>query len=141
MTKEIATAVAAPATPAVEKEPSKKSLALVIFSEKLAERAQGLFGSNKEFRNAVLVAIEAKLGVSRASASTMYNSAKKEAETADTAVTLGRDPKKVKAPSTGVRGRPKNSKNKVKVADAPVAEPTDAVAAPAAEPVVADAAA
>ena len=133
------TATVTAATPAVAKEPSKKSLALVIFQTKLAERATGLYGSNKEFRAAVLVAIETELGVSRASASTMYNSAKKDAEAVDTTVALGRDPKKVKAPSTGVRGRPKNSKNKPKD-EAPAEEGADVAVEAAAEPVVADAA-
>lgn len=112
------------ATVTATKAPSKKSQALAIFNAKLAERAQGLYGSNKEFRAAVLVAIETELSVSRPSASTMFNSAKKEAEAANPAVGLGRDPKKAKAPSTGKRGRPVGSKNK------PKAEvPADAVAA------------
>ena len=113
-TTTVATVVATP------KAPSKKSLALSIFQAKLAERAQGLFGSNKEFRAAVLVAIETELSVTRASASTMFNSAKKEAEAADASIGLGRDPKKVKAPSTGKRGRPVGSKNKAKEVVAPV---------------------
>jgi DNA-binding transcriptional regulator YiaG len=111
-------------TTTVVKTPSKKSLATAIFQAKMVERSQGLFGANKEFRSAVLVAIETELGVSRASASTMYNTAKKEAEAADPKVGLGRDPKKVKAPSTGKRGRPVGSKNKAKaeVVAEPVAE-------------------
>jgi hypothetical protein len=110
----------------VTKAPSKKSLALAIFTAALTERAQGLFASNKDFRGAVLARIQADLSVSTASAATMYNAAKKDAETAGT-VTLGRDPKKVKAPSTGKRGRPAGSKNKAKAAEvAPVA--ADAVA-------------
>ncbi len=117
---------------AAPKAPSKKSLALAIFQAKLVERSQGLFASNKEFRAAVLSAIQADLGVTTASAATMYNAAKVEAEAAGT-VTLGRDPKKVKAPSTGKRGRPAGSKNKAK--------DEVAVVAPAAEPVAADAAA
>lgn len=114
------------ATTVAPKAPSKKSLALAIFQAKLVERTQGLYASNKDFRAAVLVAIETDLTVSRASASTMFNSAKKEAEAADATIGLGRDPKKVKAPSTGKRGRPTGSKNKkaeVVVADvAPAAE-------------------
>jgi len=93
------------------KTPTKKSLAQKIFTTKMDERSQGLYGSNKDFRSATLSALEAELGVSRSSASTMYNSFKKEVETAGT-TTLGRDPKKVKAPSTGKRGRPAGSKNK-----------------------------
>lgn len=127
------TTVSTPAV-AAPKAPSKKSLALAIFQAKLVERSQGLFASNKEFRAAVLSAIQADLGVTTASAATMYNAAKVEAEAAGT-VTLGRDPKKVKAPSTGKRGRPTGSKNKTK--DAVAAEPVAA----AAEPVAADAAA
>ena len=118
---------------ATPKAPSKKSLALAIFQAKLVERSQGLFASNKEFRAAVLRAIETDLSVSTASAATMYNAAKKDAETAGT-VTLGRDPKKAKAPSTGKRGRPAGSKNAPKaVAEvAPVATTEAAVeAAPA----------
>lgn len=103
------------------KLPSKKSLALAIFTTKLAERTQGLFASNKEFRGAVLTAIQADLGVSTASAATMYNAAKKDAEVAGT-VTLGRDPKKVKlSTGTGKRGRPAGSRNRPKVEVAAVA--------------------
>ncbi len=116
------TATVTPAVEATPKAPSKKSLALAIFTAKLAERTQGLFASNKEFRAAVLGTIQADLGVSVASAATMYNAAKKDAETADATVALGRDPKKEKAPKgTGKRGRPAGSKNKAK----------DEVAAPA----------
>lgn len=109
----------------VAKEPSKKSMATVIFQAKLAERAEGLYASNKDFRAAVLSAIETDLGVSTPSAATMYNAAKKEAEAAGTA-TLGRDPKKEKVAGTGKRGRPANSKNKAKYATAtePVPEVT-----------------
>lgn len=113
------------------KAPSKKSLALAIFRAKLIERSQGLFATNKEFRAAVLSAIQADLSVSTASAATMYNAAKKDAETAGT-VTLGRDPKKVKvATGSGKRGRPVGSKNKDKEV-APVAAETAPVAADAA---------
>ena len=85
----------------------------------MIERKQGLFGSNKEFRAAVMGKIETDLGVTTASAATMYNAAKSEAEKADTTVVLGRDPKKVKIVVEGAtRGRPAGSKNKVVVADA-----------------------
>lgn len=129
------TVATAPATPAVPKAPSKKSLALAIFQAKMTERTQGLFASNKEFRAAVLTGIQADLGVSTASAATMYNAAKKDAEAAGT-VTLGRDPKKEKVASTGKRGRPAGSHNKAKevVPEAPAE-------AAVAEPVAADAAA
>ena len=125
------TVATAPATPAVPKAPSKKSLALAIFQAKMTERIQGLFASNKEFRAAVLTGIQADLGVSTASAATMYNAAKKDAETAGT-VTLGRDPKKEKVASTGKRGRPAGSHNKAKEvaevpAEAAVTEPVAAV--------------
>lgn len=100
---------------AVAKAPSKKSFALAIFNAKLVERSQGLFASNKEFRAAVLSTIQADLGVSVASAATMYNAAKAEAEKADATVALGRDPKKVKVKAEGgKRGRPAGSKNKAK---------------------------
>lgn len=138
----------ATATPAVEatvtvKAPSKKSLALAIFTAALAERAQGLFATNKEFRAAVLSKIQADLGVSTASAATMYNAAKKDAEAADATVALGRDPKKEKAPKgTGKRGRPAGSKNKAKAEEVAPAASTEAapaaaeVAAPVAEALV-----
>ena len=107
---------------AVPKAPSKKSLALAIFQAKMVERTQGLFASNKEFRAAVLTGIQADLGVSTASAATMFNQCKKDAEAAGT-VTLGRDPKKVKVAGTGKRGRPAGSHNKAKevAVEAPVA--------------------
>jgi hypothetical protein len=128
---------ATPAVVATPKAPSKKSLALAIFTAKLAERAQGLFASNKDFRAAVLSTIQADLGVSTASAATMYNAAKKDAETADATVALGRDPKKEKAPKgTGKRGRPAGSRNKAKVDEAaPAADvaPAAVEAAPVAE--------
>lgn len=122
-------AVAAPAAP---KAPSKKSLAVAIFQAKMIERTQGLFASNKEFRAAVLNTIKADLSVSTASAATMYNAAKKDAEAADSAVKLGRDPKKEKAPSTGKRGRPAGSGKKAAV-EAPAVEATGEVAAAPAE--------
>ena len=135
-----AAAVVADAAPAVSKAPSKKSQALEIFQAKLIERSQGLYGSNKDFRSAVLSAIESGLGVSRASASTMYNAAKVEAEAADATVALGRDPKKVKAPSTGKRGRPAGSKNKAKEVVVADTVAVNVTVAPAAEATVAEAA-
>ena len=135
------TIVAPAAAPAAPKAPSKKSQALVIFATKLAERAEGKFASNKEFRAAVLRTIESELGVSTASAATMYNAAKVEAEAADAAIGLGRDPKvvKVKAEGAGKRGRPAGSKNQPKEvvvvtdATAAVVEAADATAAVTAE--------
>lgn len=133
-TTETAAAAAAP------KAPSKKSQADAIFAARLADRAAGKYATNKEFRAAVLAQIQADLGVSVASASTMYNAAKKAAEAADASVGLGRDPKKEKPVSTGKRGRPVGSKNKPKAAPVDggtvvVATPAaDAPAAPAAEP-------
>lgn len=89
------------------KAPSKKSLATAIFNQKLADRAAGKFASNKDFRAAVLSTIVADLGVSMASASTMYNACKQEAQAADETVALGRDPKIVKVKVQGAkRGRP-----------------------------------
>lgn len=130
----------AEATPAVAtKAPSKKSQALAIFQNKMADRAAGKFASNKEFRAAVLNTIIADLGVSVASAATMYNAAKQEAEAADTSVKLGRDPKKEKAPSTGKRGRPVGSKNKSKDAEVPAkSEVSPATESPAVEVAVED---
>ena len=97
---------------AAVKTPSKKSQAVAIFQAKLADRREGKFALNKDFRAAVLTAIQAELGVSIASAATMYNTAKKEAEVADATIQLGRDPKQEKAPSTGKRGRPAGSGKK-----------------------------
>jgi DNA-binding transcriptional regulator YiaG len=126
-----ATVTATPA-PAVAKAPSKKSLALAIFAAKMVERTEGLYASNKDFRAAVLRAIETDLGVSTASAATMYNAAKSEAEKADATVVLGRDPKKVKVKSeSGKRGRPAGSKNKAKEVTDAVAEVATTEAAPA----------
>lgn len=104
------------AAPAVAvKPPTKKSQADAIFAARLADRAAGKFGSNKEFRITVVKEIMAAVGVSIASAATMYNSAKKEAEARDPKLGLGRDPKKEKPVSSGRRGRPVGSKNKPKV--------------------------
>ena len=109
-------ATVAAVAPTVTKAPSKKSVAVAIFAAKLVERSQGLYASNKEFRAAVLRAIESELGVSTASAATMFNAAKIEAEAADANVGLGRDPRKVKVKSegSGKRGRPAGSKNHAK---------------------------
>jgi len=134
------TATPAAAAPAAPKAPSKKSLAVKIFAEQMALRAAGKFATNKEFRATVLSRIVTELEVTIASASTMYNAAKKEAEAADATVGLGRDPKKEKVKSTtGKRGRPAGSKNKAKetteaapAADAAPAVVTVDVAAPAA---------
>jgi len=129
MTKDTAVTTEVEAVVAAPKAPSKKSLAQAIFNAKMDERSQGLYASNKEFRAAILGAIETELSVSRASASTMYNSFKKEAETAGTA-TLGRDPKKVKVAGTGKRGRPAGSKNATKAEVPAATEPVaEAVAA------------
>ena len=124
-----ATEVVAVVAPKEPKVPSKKSLAMAIFAEKMVERSQGLFASNKEFRAAVLRKIESDLSVSTASAATMYNAAKDEAEKADASVGLGRDPKKVKivVEGAGKRGRPAGSTNKKK--DAEVIVVSDATAA------------
>lgn len=95
------------------KEPSKKSRALAIFAEQMELRKTGKFASNKEFRAAVLTGIQTELGVSVASAATMYNAAKKEAEAADASVALGRDPKKEKVKNPNARrGRPAGSGKK-----------------------------
>ena len=93
---------------------SKKSRATEIFTAKLLERSQGLFGSNKEFRRSTLSQIITELGVTTASAATMYNTAKEEAEAVNPNLGLGRDPKKEKPLSNGRRGRPAGSKNQEK---------------------------
>ena len=113
-TENNATETAAVATP---KEPSKKSQALAIFNAAVEARKNGNYATNKEFRAAVLSKIQSDLGVSTASAATMYNAAKKDAESAGV-ITLGRDPKKEKPASTGKRGRPAGSKNKTKTDEA-----------------------
>lgn len=135
-TESTAVAGVAAAAEVVAKTPSKKSLALAIFQAKMVERTQGLFASNKDFRAAVLSTIESDLGVSTASAATMYNAAKQAAEAADATVALGRDPKKVKVKAEGgKRGRPAGSKNKKEVvvteavAEATTEVPAEAVAA------------
>ena len=117
---------------ATVKAPSKKSVAVGIFQAKMVERDQGLFGTNKEFRAAVLIEIQSTLGVSTASAATMFNACKTDAEKVNPAVGLGRDPKKVKEPSTGKRGRPAGSHNKAKdvVPEVAVAEVATATETP-----------
>lgn len=128
-TVEVTTAAneAAKAEAKAPKAPSKKTQAQAIFDAKMADRKAGLFPTNKEFRAAVLRAMESELGVSTASAATMYNAAKVAAEAADPTVGLGRDPKKEKAPSAnaGKRGRPAGSKNKPKTEEAATPEATD----------------
>lgn len=122
------TTVTATVQPAVvvPKAPSLKSRATAIFNERLAQRGpDGAYKTNKAFRSAVLASIRADLGVTDASAATMYNSAKKDAEVADPTVGLGRDPKKEKAPSTGKRGRPAGSKNQPKAVVAVTTEAVD----------------
>lgn len=120
-----------PAAPA-PKAPSKKSLATAIFAHEMARRAAGEFASNKAFRSCVLLRMHLELGVSYASASTMYNAAKKEAEVANPEVGLGRDPKVVKVKTTsGKRGRPVGSKNRPKaVVEVPAAVATTETATP-----------
>lgn len=107
----------------ISKAISKKDQASAIFQSMLDHKMQGRYGSNKEFRSQVLSAFQSSMGVSIASASTMYNAVKKAAE-ADGVVVLGRDPKKVKSSTgNGRRGRPAGSKNRVK----PVAVPADVI--------------
>ena len=106
-------------TAPVVKAPTKKSLAKAIFDEKLAERNQSLFATNREFRKAVVTKIMAELNAPFPSACAMYNVAMKAS-----GVTIGRDPKKAKRVTSGVRGRPLGSHNKAKavVAVAPTSE-------------------
>ena len=122
----VTNATAPVAEPKAPKAPSKKSQAVAIFAAKLEERKQGLFATNREFRAAVLRAIETELSVSTPSAATMYNSCKDEAEKADPTIGLGRDPKvvKVKVEGSGKRGRPAGSTNKKKEAEAVAADAT-----------------
>jgi hypothetical protein len=74
---------------------TKKAQAFTIFEEELKNRTNGVHDSNKAFRGTVLGRMEAEIGVSRASAATMYNEAKRAAEQDNPNVNLGRDPKKV----------------------------------------------
>lgn len=98
----------------ISKAISKKDQAFAIFQSMLNDKLQGLYSSNKEFRSQVLSAFQSRMGVSIASASTMYNAVKKAAE-AEGVVVLGRDPKKVKSSAgNGRRGRPTGSKNRPK---------------------------
>lgn len=117
------------------KAPSKKSQAQEIFNAKLALRAEGKFESNKDFRAAVMREIESVLNVSTASAATMYNTFKVEAEAANPEIGLGRDPKKEKAPAAnaGKRGRPAGSKNKPKETEAAASTETLTTETPAGE--------
>lgn len=126
----MSTATNTAASTATTKAPSKKSQADAIFATHLVALKAGTFTTNKDFRAAVLAQIQTDLGVSVASAATMYNSAKQDAETADTTLKLGRDPKKEKPASTGKRGRPVGSGKKT-------VDTTSLVdtAAPAQEPV------
>ena len=114
-TTETTAEVAGQAAGQAARSPSKKSQALAIFQANMELRAAGKFDSNKAFRAKVLAEIQEQLGVSVASAATMYNTAKKDAEAANPEVGLGRDPKKEKVKTTGKRGRPAGSKNKEKV--------------------------
>lgn len=118
---------AEPAPVVRARQPSKKSQADRIFAEKMELRAAGQFASNRDFRAAVLAAMQEELGVSTASAATMYNTAKKEAEARDPEVGLGRDPRRevVKTTGTGRRGRPVGSKNRPKTVVIP-AQPDQA---------------
>jgi hypothetical protein len=75
---------------------TKKSQAFVIFYRELQRRADGHYKSNKDFRITTCYMMVDELGVSIASAATMYNAAKIEVEAKDPNVGLGRDPKKVK---------------------------------------------
>jgi len=88
---------------AVVREPSKSAHGKVIFSEQMAARNKNMFASNRDFRRSVLDRMINELGVSTASAATMYNAAKLAAEASNPNIGLGRDPKKekpAKAPRT-----------------------------------------
>lgn len=141
ITQTNATETTATAVVATPKAPSKISQAQLIFNAKLVERSQGLFASNKEFRASVLTTIQVELGVSTASAATMYNAFKTNAEAADATIGLGRDPKTVKVKVAGAkRGRPAGSKNapKTEVVVAEVATEQVEVSVPVSAEVVAE---
>jgi hypothetical protein len=74
---------------------TKKSQAIAIFEKELVFRANGHFATNKEFRDHILGRMEVEIGVSRASAATMYNEVKKAIEASGYNLKLGRDPKVV----------------------------------------------
>lgn len=104
---ETATATQAAATVVVAaKAPSKTSQAKPIFTAALAVRqaeidnnvpvADRVYKTNKDFRLGVCGVISTTLGCSMASAGSMYNAFKIEAEAANPNVGLGRDPKKEK---------------------------------------------
>jgi len=86
------------------KAPSKTSQAKPIFTAALAVRqaeidnnvpvADRVYKTNKDFRLGVCGVISTTLGCSMASAGSMYNAYKIEAEAANPSVGLGRDPKK-----------------------------------------------
>lgn len=80
----------------VAKASSNISQGKTIFSEQLAKRTSGEFTTNRDFRASVINRMQSELSVSVASAATMYNSAKADAEQANPAIGLGRDPKKEK---------------------------------------------
>jgi len=88
------------------KKVTKKSQGDAIFAGELTNRANGAFDSNKAFRARVLTRMETEIGVSRASAATMFNQAKKAVEASDTNVGLGRDPKKVVAKKATPKAEP-----------------------------------
>jgi hypothetical protein len=127
------------AAPKAPKEPSKVSKAKVIFSEQLAKRTAGEFKSNKDFRQSVIRRLESELSVSTASAATMYNTAKVEAEQKDPNVGLGRDPK-VEKPAKDPNAKPGRPKKAAATEAAPAlntaavdAQPSQVEAAPAGE--------
>lgn len=133
----VVTAQAPVVTPAVEttttvvvavKAPSKASLAKPMLQAALEVRQAEIDGNvpmdqrkyktNKDFRMGICTEIHEKLGVSMASAGSMYNSFKIEVEKANPNVGLGRDPKQVKAPK----------KEKVVVVTAPATTETQQTA-------------
>ena len=105
------------------KAPSKTSQAKPIFTAALAVRQAEIdnnvpvenrvYKTNKDFRLGVCGVISTTLGCSMASAGSMYNAYKIEAEAANPNVGLGRDPKK------------ERPAKKVKVVVTPAVEPLD----------------
>lgn len=128
-------AATAPVVVAV-KAPSKVSLAKPIFDAGFAIRQQQIkdnvpmdqrtYKTNKDFRLGTCETVSKTLGVSMASAGSMYNSWKIEIEKVHTDAGLGRDPKKEK---------PAPKKAKVVVAaDTSATLNTSATDSPAQEP-------
>lgn len=75
---------------------SKRSIAIATFNTALGERTKV---GDRAFRQNVLVGIEAKTGVNRATAAAMYNFAKKAAVANGLTADFGRSAKEAAAPA------------------------------------------